>query len=187
VLDTLTRHLTTPTFIEAQRLSPYPNRSVDIGVVLDLMIHDLEIILHLVGSTVKSVEAVGMSVLSRGEDVANARILFENGCVANITASRISPDRTRMIRVFQPEASLTLDYQNQSGEIFRVEEGKIVSEPLEIEKGKPLDREIQAFIKCCIDGANPKVSGHEAAAALELALEITRLITEQNEALKGGE
>ena len=182
VLDALGRHLTTPRFIESHRLSPYPNRSIEIGVVLDLMIHDLEIILHLVGSPVQSIDAVGMRVLSRGEDIANARLRFENGCVANVTVSRVSPDKVRQIRVFQPDAYISLDYQHQTGEIFRLREGKIAGEPLEIEKGEPLKREVESFIRCCIDGAKPRVSGHEAAAALELALEITRRIEAQNTA-----
>lgn len=182
VLDALGKHLTTPRFIESHRMSPYPNRSVEIGVVLDLMIHDLEIILHLVGSPVKSIDAVGMRVLSSGEDIANARLRFENGCVANVTVSRVSPDKFRQIRVFQPDAYLTLDYQHQTGDIFRLNSGKITAEPLEIEKGEPLKREVESFIRCCIEGAKPRVSGHEATAALELALEITRLIDTQNNA-----
>lgn len=182
VLDALGKHLTTPRFIESHRMSPYPNRSVEIGVVLDLMIHDLEIILHLVRSPVKSIDAVGMRVLSRGEDIANARLRFENGCVANVTVSRVSPEKFRQIRVFQPDAYLTLDYQHQTGEIFRVSDGKITGEPLEIEKGEPLKREVESFLRCCIDGAKPRVSGREAAAALELALEITRRIEAQNNA-----
>src|SRR4029079_5744730 len=119
VLSALEERLTHPRFIEAHRLSPFPNRSTDIGVVLDLMIHDLEIILHLVRSPVQTIDAVGGPVLSRGEDIANARLRFENGCVANITSSRISPERMRKIRVFQEDAYLSLDYQNQSGEIYR--------------------------------------------------------------------
>jgi predicted dehydrogenase len=123
-------------------------------------------------------------VLSRGEDIANARLRFENGCVANVTVSRVSPDKFRQIRVFQPDAYLTLDYQHQTGEIFRLRDGKITGEPLKIEKGEPLKREVESFIRCCIDGVKPRVSGHEAAAALELALEITRRIETQNNALK---
>ncbi len=104
VLSALEARLTHPRFIEAHRLSPYPDRSTDIGVVLDLMIHDLEIILHLVRSPVQSIDAVGVPVLSRSEDIANARLRFANGCVANVTSSRISPERMRKIRVFQEDA-----------------------------------------------------------------------------------
>lgn len=179
VLSALEARLTHPRFIESHRLSPYPNRSIEIGVVLDLMIHDLEIILHLVRSPVKNLDAVGVPVLSRGEDIANARIRFENGCVANITVSRISPEKMRKIRVFQEDAYLSLDYQNQSGEMYRKAGGGITREPVEIEKGEPLKRELQAFVECARAGMQPKVSGYEATAALELAIEITRLIEEQ--------
>ncbi len=128
VLSALEQRLTHPRFIEAHRLSPYPNRSTEIGVVLDLMIHDLEIILHLVDSTVENIDAVGVPVLSRGEDIANARLRFTDGCIANITSSRISPERMRKIRVFQEDAYLSLDYQGQSGEIYRRVNGQITRE-----------------------------------------------------------
>ena len=202
VLSALEARLTRPRFIESHRLSPYPNRSTEIGVVLDLMIHDLEIILHLVRSPVKAIDAVGVPVLSRGEDIANARLRFENGCVANITVSRISPERLRKIRVFQENAYLSLDYQAQEGYMFRLGEAdahessllkkllaakdsaivsefagrKIVREPVEIEKDEPLKRELTSFVECARGGLMPKVSGHEATAALELALQITRVI-----------
>jgi len=176
VLSALEQRLTHPQFIESHRLSPYPGRSTEIGVVLDLMIHDLEIVLHLVRSPVKYVDAVGIPVLSKGEDIANARIRFENGCVANLTASRISPEKMRKIRVFQNDAYLSLDYQNQSGEIYRLQNGQISREAVEIEKDEPLKRELAAFAECAKAGAQPKVSGYQAAAALELAIEITRQI-----------
>jgi predicted dehydrogenase len=203
VLSALEHRLSKPRFIEASRLSPYPGRSTEIGVVLDLMIHDLEIILHLVKSPVLSVDAVGVPVLSRREDIANVRLRFENGCVANVTASRISQDKLRKIRVFQEDAYVSLDYQNQSGYLLRLaEEGekessligkmlglatdativtafagrRIVREPVEVEKGEPLKRELAAFVECATAGSQPKVGGREATAALELALEITRQI-----------
>ena len=176
VLGALEQRLTRPQFIEAHRLSPYPGRSIDIGVVLDLMIHDLEIILHLVRSPVKYVDAVGIPVLSRGEDIANARIRFENGCVANLTASRISPEKMRKIRVFQNDAYLSLDYQSQTGEIYRLAGGQIARETVEIEKDEPLKRELASFVQCAREGTAPKVSGYAGAAALELAIEITRQI-----------
>jgi len=176
VLSALEKRLTNPRFIEAHRLSPYPNRSTDIGVVLDLMIHDLEIILHLVRSPVQAVDAVGVPVLSRGEDIANARIRFENGCVANITSSRISPEQMRKIRVFQEDVYLSLDYQNQSGEMYQRTPEGLKRESVEIEPGEPLKGELAAFIECAATGRTPKVSGFQAAAALELAVEITRRI-----------
>lgn len=176
VLSALEERLNRPRFIEAHRLSPYPNRSTDVGVVLDLMIHDLEIILHLVRSPVQTFDAVGVPVLSRGEDIANARLRFENGCVANVTSSRISPEQTRKIRVFQEDAYLSLDYQTQSGEIYRRTGTSITKEPVPIEPGEPLKRELAAFIECATTGRRPKVSGFEATAALELAVEITERI-----------
>jgi predicted dehydrogenase len=176
VLSALEKRLTNPRFIEAHRLSPYPNRSTDIGVVLDLMIHDLEIILHLVRSPVQTIDAVGVPVLSRGEDIANARLRFENGCVANITSSRISPEQMRKIRVFQENVYLSLDYQNQSGEMYRRTAEGLKREEVEIEREEPLKRELAAFIECATTGRAPKVSGFQAAAALELAVEITKRI-----------
>src|ERR1700741_2375630 len=175
VMSALQERLTRPVFIEVHRLSQYPFRSLEIGVVLDLMIHDLEIILHLVRSPVKSIDAVGVPVLSKGEDIANARIRFESGCVANVTASRISPEKMRKIRVFQQDAYLSLDYQNQTGEMFRLVNGMITREPVEIDKGEPLKRELQSFVDCSRRGIQPIVSGSEAAAALELAIEITEI------------
>ena len=202
-LSALESRLTRPRFIEATRLSPYPGRSLDVGVVLDVMIHDLEIILHLVRSPWVQVDAVGVPVLSKREDIANVRIRFENGCVANITASRISQDKLRKVRVFQQDAYLSLDYQNQSGYLLRLARDdekessligkilgvatdativtefagkRIVREPVEVDRGEPLKRELADFIACARAGAQPKVGGREATAALELALEITRQI-----------
>ena len=177
VLSALEARLTHPRFIEAHRLSSYPNRSTDIGVVLDLMIHDLEIILHLVRSPVKNIDAVGVPVLSKGEDIANARIRFENGCVANVTSSRISPERMRKIRVFQEDAYLSLDYERQSGEIYRRESGKITRDKVPIEREEPLKQQLVSFIECAGSGREPRVSGFQATAALELAVEITRKMT----------
>jgi predicted dehydrogenase len=177
VLSALEARLTHPRFIEAHRLSPYPDRSTDIGVVLDLMIHDLEIILHLVRSPVQNIDAVGVPVLSRTEDIANARLRFENGCIANVTASRISPERMRKIRVFQEDAYLSLDYEKQSGEIYRRESGKITREKVPIEREEPLKNQLASFIECAMSGRAPRVSGFQATAALELAVEITKRMT----------
>src|SRR5213596_2041931 len=176
VLSALEQRLTHPRFIEAHRLSPYPNRSTDIGVVLDLMIHDLEIILHLVRSPVQNIDAIGVPVLSRGEDIANARIRFENGCVANVTSSRISPERMRKIRVFQEDAYLSLDYQNQAGEIYRRADGRITREKVQIEREEPLKQQLTSFVECASTGREPRVSGFQATAALELAVKITKRI-----------
>ena len=141
------------------------------------MIHDLEIILHLVRSPVQTIDAVGVPVMGRGEDIANARLRFENGCVANITSSRISPEQMRKIRVFQEDAYLSLDYQNQSGEMHRRTAEGITREEVEIEREEPLKRQLASFIECAQTGGAPKVSGLQAAAALELAVEITKRIT----------
>ncbi len=176
VMSQLEQHLDTPRFIECHRLSPFPKRSLDIGVVLDLMIHDLEIVLHLVRSPIASIDAVGIKVLTHREDIANARIRFENGCVANITASRISPERMRKIRVFQSDAYLSLDYQDQSGWIYRKEGIEIGREAVEVEKEEPLKSELASFVDCASAGLSPRVSGQQGAAALDVALEITQMI-----------
>jgi len=176
VLAELEDRIDNPRFIEAHRLSPFPNRSLDIGVVLDVMIHDIEIILHLVKSELVSVDAVGVPVLTKREDIANARLRFANGCVANITASRISPEKLRKIRVFQGDAYLSLDYQDQTGEIYRKGMLGIKKEDVTIEKDEPLKVELASFCECAAEGYTPRVSGHEAAAALQVAIQITDLI-----------
>ncbi|MDA7882204.1 Gfo/Idh/MocA family oxidoreductase [Akkermansiaceae bacterium] len=176
VMRELEAKLNHPKFIEAHRLSPFPNRSIDIGVVLDLMIHDLEIILHLVKSPVVSIDAVGVPVLMKSEDIANARLRFENGCVANVTASRISPERLRKIRVFQDDGYLSLDYQEQAGEMYWKEEGQIRKAPVEVEKDEPLKLELSAFVESVRDGKTPAVTGQQGTDALAIAFEITRLI-----------
>lgn len=196
---------TQPRFIECHRLSPYPKRSTDIGVVLDLMIHDLDVVMAFVKSPVVSVEAVGIPVLSRSEDIANARLRFANGCIANLTASRISPERTRKIRVFSagPKPTyISLDYRAQEGFLYRLaaddepessllkkllsasdsaivsEFGgrKIVREPVPITKDEPLKCELQHFIQCVAERQMPKVSGAQAKLALDVAFEIVRQI-----------
>ena len=183
-LEALEEQLKKPRFLEVTRISPYPNRSIDIGVVLDLMIHDLEIILHLVRSPVVSIDPVGIPVLSRGEDIANVRLHFENGCVANLTASRISRDRVRKIRIFQEDAYLSLDYQKQNGYMLHLNGKEIQRKRVKVIKGEPLQRELTSFIECARTGVQPRVTGHEAAAALELALKITTLIQEKNAVMK---
>lgn len=176
VLKALEERLTRPRFIEAHRLSPYPHRSTEIGVVMDLMIHDLEIILHLVRAPVVSVDAVGVSVLSKTEDIANARIRFEDGCIANITTSRISPEKMRKIRVFQDDAYLSLDYQNQQGEIFRKEGGRITRDAIPVMREEPLKAELASFLSCIATRSSPVVSGAHASQALRLATQISEQI-----------
>jgi predicted dehydrogenase len=179
-LEKAARH---PKFIEAHRLAPFPPpreglhpRGTEVNVVLDLMIHDLEVILHLVRSPVKEVRAVGVPVLSGSEDIANVRLEFENGCVANITASRISPERMRKIRVFVEDAYISLDYQKQAGEIFRKTPAGIAGEDVPIHKGEPLANELRSFVECAATHGTPKVSGEHAAEALKLAAHITQLM-----------
>jgi predicted dehydrogenase len=187
---------TEPRFIETHRLSPFPQRSTDIGVVLDLMIHDLDVVLAFVKSPVTSVDAVGIPVLSKSEDIANARLRFANGCVANLTVSRISPERMRKIRVFSGgklTSYISLDYRAQEGFIYRIareeeaesslfkkllhtKESTIVSEPVPIAKEEPLKLELEHFVECVQRQQTPKVSGESARQALDLALEITRQI-----------
>lgn len=169
VMAALEELLTRPRFIEAHRLSPYPGRSLDIGVVMDLMIHDIEIILHLVRSPLQSVDAVGVAVLSRAEDIANARLRFESGCVANVTTSRISPEKMRKIRVFQDDAYLSLDYQNQEGEIYRKGPFGISRNKIKVMKGEPLKNQLESFLQCISARRDPIVSGQHAAEALRVA------------------
>ena len=156
-LQALGEKLTRPRFIEAHRLSTYPGRSTDIGVVLDLMIHDIEVVLHLVRSPIVSIDSVGTAVLSKGEDIANARIRFESGCVANLTTSRISFEKMRKIRVFQDDAYLSLDYFDQSGVIYRKVNAQIVKENIKVEKDEPLKLELSAFVDCVRSRHSPRV------------------------------
>ncbi|WP_038165815.1 Gfo/Idh/MocA family oxidoreductase [Verrucomicrobium sp. BvORR106] len=176
VMKQLESRMQQPRFIEATRLSPFPNRSMDIGVVLDVMIHDLEIILHLVRSPVVSVDAVGVPVLTRREDIANARLRFANGCVANVTSSRVSDKKMRKIQVFHGEGYISLDYQEQSGHMYRRDGMSIAREDVPVEKDEPLKLELAAFVDCARKGATPLVSGQQGTEALKLAILITEAI-----------
>lgn len=170
------KHIQNPKFIECHRLSPFPHRSLDIGVVLDLMIHDVDIVLGLVNSGVKRVEAVGVPVLTPFEDIANARITFKNGCVCNLTASRISDEWMRKIRVFLKHAYISLDYKNEEAFIYKKTPAGIIKEALPIEKEEPLKKELVSFVECVIQNKPPLVSGEVAVEALALALDIQKLI-----------
>jgi predicted dehydrogenase len=165
-----------PRFIEAHRLHPYPGRNTEVGVVLDLMIHDLDIILELVAQPIVKVEAVGVPILSATEDIANARLRFANGCIANVTTSRVSREKMRKIRVFQPDAYLSLNYEEQSGELYRREKDRILREPIPISKEEPLRLELSSFLRCVRERTNPVVGATEALAALRVAVEITEEI-----------
>ena len=165
-----------PKFIECHRLSPFPNRSLDIGAVLDIMIHDIDIILGLVASRIERIDAVGVNVLTRFEDIANARIIFKNGCVANLTASRVSDEVMRKIRIFQENTYISLDYKNAQAWVYRKGLLKIKKESLPIEKEQPLQKELESFIACVTNNTTPLVSGTVAREALAVALEIQKQI-----------
>jgi predicted dehydrogenase len=183
-----------PKYITAERLAPYQVRGTEVGVVLDLMIHDIGIVLALVRSPIARIDSVGISVLSKTEDIANARILFENGCVANLSASRMSLKKAREIRVFQDNAYLSLDFMNQSGHLVRkkdiiafglkmkvglVKAGDTSSVPVHqipIEKGEPLALELAHFVESVARSRQPKVGAALGKSALEVAIAITEQI-----------
>jgi predicted dehydrogenase len=165
--------LTQPIFIEVHRLAPFNPRGTEVGVVLDLMIHDLDIILHLVKSDVERIEAVGVPVLTEKEDIANARLAFANGCVANVTASRVSAERMRKIRFFQSDAYISLDYVAQNAKIYRREGWQITDEVINFSGEQPLQKEIQSFVECVREGTRPVVSGEEGRTALDVATRVT--------------
>ncbi len=165
-----------PKFIECHRLSPFPNRSLDVGAVLDLMIHDIDIVLGLVDSPLKKIEAVGVPVLTEFEDIANARLSFKNGCVANLTVSRVSDEWMRKIRIFLKNAYISLDYRNEEAFIYRKTATGITKDSLPIEKEQPLKKELSAFIDCVIQNKEPLVSGPVGRQALAVALTIQKLI-----------
>ncbi len=175
-----------PVFIEVHRLCPYNPRGTDVGVVLDLMIHDIDIVLNLVGSAIREIKAVGVPVVSNNEDLAHARIEFANGAVANIAASKIGNKEMRKIRIFQPNAYLSLDYQNQAGELYTMEGTKICRSRIPLERGEPLKLEIDAFLRCVQDKKAPLVSAAQGKRALEVAFEIIRQIRKNNEERTAG-
>ncbi|MDU0457472.1 MAG: Gfo/Idh/MocA family oxidoreductase [Geobacteraceae bacterium] len=179
VLVALDGILHDPLFIESVRIAPFKPRGTDVNVVLDLMIHDIEIIQHIVKSPVERVDAIGAPVFTGEEDIANARILFKNGCVANVTASRISLKSERKMRIFQRDAYITLDFQNRkvltaqkgSGELFPGVPNVKVDER-ELGEADALRSEIESFISAIREGKPPQVSGSDGRMALETALKI---------------
>jgi predicted dehydrogenase len=187
VITYLEQRVDNPRFIESHRLASYPPprpgmlpRGTEVGVVLDLMIHDIDIILHLVNSEIERVDAVGIPVLSPTEDIANARLKFANGCVANITASRVSMERMRKIRVFQSNAYLSLDYQERTGEIMLLDGMSINREPVPIDDHNALEKELHAFVSCtrtALDTGEVQGAANSAEnglRALEIADQIMR-------------
>ncbi len=170
--------LTDPRFIEVHRLGTFPERSLDIDVVFDLMIHDLDVLLSIVKSDVESIEAVGVPVLTGRVDIANARIRFANGCIANLTASRISRDRVRKIRFFQPAAYLSIDYAAQKIEMYRLVKGEapmpvIQGGEVAVPNEEPLKRELVDFVDAVRSRRPPCVTGEQGRRALALAQRIT--------------
>jgi predicted dehydrogenase len=168
-----------PRFIEAHRMGPYPARATDVGVVLDLMIHDLDIVQRLAGSEVEHAEAVGVPVLSRTEDIANARVRFRNGCVLNLTASRVSVEPMRKIRLFQSDAYVSIDLLHNRITVMRREGEpgvgalpKIHAESVEIDEGDALLEQDRAFARAVRERSSPEVDGEEGYRALDLALRI---------------
>jgi len=165
-----------PKFIECHRLSPFPNRSLDVGAVLDIMIHDIDIILGLVHSKIKRIESVGVNVLTPFEDIANSRITFANGCVANLTASRVSDEVMRRIRIFQEDTYISLDYKEAKASVYKKDGANITKEDLPIEKEQPLQKELESFLECIRERKEPLVSGEVAREALAVALKIQQQI-----------
>ncbi|PIQ83616.1 MAG: hypothetical protein COV75_06630 [Candidatus Omnitrophica bacterium CG11_big_fil_rev_8_21_14_0_20_63_9] len=166
------KYLTHPRFIEVHRLSPYPFRGTDVSVILDVMIHDLDMLLLLVRSQVTRVDALGIAVLSKSEDIANARVRFASGCVANLTASRISDESIRRIRVFQEDSYLSIDYKAQAVELAHKTRAGIRRVNLPVNQRPPLQDELAAFIHAIRAKQRPVVTGRDGRAALALALRI---------------
>jgi predicted dehydrogenase len=170
--------LTDPRFIEVHRLGTFPERSLDIDVVFDLMIHDLDVVLSLINSDVESLEAVGVAVVTNRVDIANARLRFANGCIANLTASRISRERVRKIRFFQPEAYLSIDYAAQKVEVWRLLKGagptpSIEGGDLDVATDEPLKCELADFVDAVVSRRAPTVTGEAGRRALAVAQTIT--------------
>ncbi len=176
------KYIREPKYLESRRLGPYDPRVSHIGVVLDLMIHDLDIVLSLVNSKIKELDALGTSLFSEHEDIANVRIKFSNGCVADLSASRISLATFRKIRIFQPDSYISLDYQERKITIYQkkfplvksLKDIRIIKPKLE--KSEPLEKELSHFIECVREGKEPLVTGEHGRDALELGLEILKKI-----------
>lgn len=168
-----------PRFIECHRLGPYDPRVALTGVTLDLMIHDIDIVLDLVRSPIKMVDAVGACILSKTEDISNARIRFENNTVCDLTASRVTQNVMRKIRIFQDDAYISLDYVKQEAAIYTKDNNQIKHQLIDIKKAHSLEEELKDFIECVRLKKRPLVSGEEGRAALALALQIVKQIQEQ--------
>jgi len=181
VLVALDGILTDPRFIESIRIAPFKPRGTDVNVVLDLMIHDIDIIQHIIRSPIKRIDSIGAPVFTEEEDIANARILFENGCVANVTASRISLKSERRMRIFQPDAYITMDFQNKKVAVFRKGNGEmfpgvpnVTIDQRELGQGDVLKDEIESFLEAVAGNRTPEVTGEDGRRALETALLINK-------------
>lgn len=170
-----------PRFIECHRMGPFKERVSDVGVVLDLMIHDIDIVLGLVKSKVKILEAVGVKIVSGHEDIANVRLTFENGTISDLIASRVTQKTRRTISIFQKDSFISLNYADQSAVIHIKKGAKIKKKKLKIKKEEPLKKELESFIDCVIRKTRPLVSGEEGRRALAVALEIGKKIRETTE------
>jgi len=173
-----------PLFIESHRLNFYTNRSTDVDVVLDLMIHDLDIILHIVNSDIKDIDAIGIPVINDKIDIANVRIIFSNGTVANVTASRVSSESLRVLRIFQPDSHISVDYGKRKITVTRLNGEKnlagsspIVHREEEFPNSDPLADQLNSFVASIRKGTEPKVSGAEGMKALAVSLSIIEQIT----------
>jgi len=170
-----------PLFFEIHRLSVFSPRSLDIDVVLDLMIHDIDILLSLVQRDIEEIRAAGISILTPKVDIANVRLQFQGGCVANITASRVSTDRVRKLRLFQPSQYISVDYGRQDAAVFSVGEGRKISfEQLPVTKIEPLTLQLDAFLNSVETRQTPKLSGHVGRLNLRVALDILAKIEEHS-------
>lgn len=178
VMSFLEKNVTAPRFITCDRLAPFKERGLEVSVVLDLMIHDIGVILQLVKAPLERIDAVGVDVLTKTEDIANARLTFANGCVANINTSRVSLKPVREIRIFQPNAYLSLNFAEQKGHLIRKTKLGLRKKNVPIEKGEPLALELAAFAEAVQRRATPKVSGELGKSALEVALQVTEKIKE---------
>jgi predicted dehydrogenase len=177
----LKKAATLPLFFEIHRMSVFTPRSLDVDVVLDLMIHDLDIVLDLAGQAPEEIRAAGISVLSPKVDIANVRLAFPGGCVANLTASRVSTERVRKLRLFQPRQYISLDYARQEAALFEVGETHGIGfRMLEIEKGEPLQLELEHFFECVRQRSRPAVAGEDGCRALEAALAVLEKIEEHS-------
>lgn len=178
----LRERITIPLFFEIHRLSLFSPRSLDVDVVLDLMIHDLDIVLSLVGSMPTEVRAAGIQILSKKVDIANVRLAFANGCIANLTASRVSTERVRKLRLFQPHQYISLDYEKQQAAVFSASpEFQIGFETLAVEKSEPLRLEVEDFLEAVAERRHPRVSGDDGLRALVAALDILAKIEEHTD------